>query len=526
MKKRHYAFWLICLLLFTVTSCEKDEIGGNDKEDPTEEEIRPSDEELISRGWVTYKNFGAKGDGKTDDMLSISKAHDFANQHDLKVEIKGEDTYYIGGKSIVISIRTDTDFGNAKFIIDDISTERRGSNVFSVDSKLSPKKVTSVSFLQKNQKNINELASEAGLVVAVDSNVKRYIRAGANQNSGADQTDVFLVNKDGSVDKNTPILWDFNKVTSMTIFPYDEKTLTIRGGTFKTIANKEKSDSGYFRRDFIIRRSNVVVDGMTHLVTGEGAESAPYLGFIYISECANVTIRNTKLTGRKKYPTGAGTYDIGIAKAVNITFENCTQINDIHDSSYWGIMGSNYCKNLIYDNCELSRFDAHQGVANATIKNSKIGHSGLTVIGSGTLLVENTTISSSNLVGLRTDYGSTWEGEFIIRNCTFNPTGAKNGNVSLIGGGNSGKHYFGYDCYMPAKITFQNVTVNDSGHPSSYQGGAIFANFNKDKKDPSYVEDYPYNITKQVFMINVKTASGKSLRRSDNMFMFKDVIIE
>jgi hypothetical protein len=41
--------------------------------------------------------------------------------------------------------------------------------------------------------------------------------------------------------------------------------------------------------------------------------------------------------------------------------------------------------------------------------------------------------------------------------------------------------------------------------------------------DESYVEEFPYIITKEVILKNVTTASGKDLRVSDNAFMFKDV---
>ncbi len=57
-------------------------------------------------------------------------------------------------------------------------------------------------------------------------------------------------------------------------------------------------------------------------------------------------------------------------------------------------------------------FDAHMGVANATIRNSTLGHMGINAIGSGTLTVENSTIRANTLINLRSDYGSTWQGEF------------------------------------------------------------------------------------------------------------------
>src|SRR5690606_23965848 len=184
-----------------------------------------------------------------------------------------------------------------------------------------------------------------------------------------------------------------------------------------------------------------------------------------ISNCAYVTVKNCILTGHKVYstigsagvPVSMGSYDININRALNITFENCSQTNDINDSGYWGIMGSNYCKNLVYDGCIFSRFDAHMGVANATIRNSTLGHQGINAIGSGTFLVENSTIRGTTLINLRSDYGSTWEGDFIIRNCIFVPRGLKSGNVNLIGGSNSGQHDFGYTCYMPKKILIDGL---------------------------------------------------------------------
>src|SRR3546814_7215464 len=111
-----------------------------------------------------------------------------------------------------------------------------------------------------------------------------------------------------------------------------------------------------------------------------------------------------------------GTYDISMSRALNITFEHCSQTNDINDRTYWGIMGSNFCKNLTLDDCTFSRFDAHMGVANATIRNFKLGHMGVNAIGSGTFIIENYTFNGRTLINLRYDYGSKWQEEFIHRN--------------------------------------------------------------------------------------------------------------
>ena len=165
------------------------------------------------------------------------------------------------------------------------------------------------------------------------------------------------------------------------------------------------------------------------------------------------------------------------------------------------------------------------GVANATIRNSTLGYMGINAIGSGVLTVENSTIYGRSLINLRSDYGSTWQGEFVIRNCVFVPAGGSQTSASLIGGSNSGQHDFGYTCYMPERITIENLHIDDSNHPEDYQGPAIFANFNP-QMDDSYQEKFPFVRTKEVILRNVTTASGKDLRLSDNPFLFKDVKVD
>lgn len=481
---------------------------------------------------VRYEDFGAKGDGKADDIEAIAKTHEFANERGLPVRADDNAVYYIGGKDLAVPIQTDTDFGSAKFIIDDRALDNIKSHIFQVRSSLKSIKPEGITSLKRDQPGINLKLPGPCVVQVKNDNVKHYIRKGLNPNSGSAQTDVFLVDGHGNVDASTPIQWDFDQITDIVAYPVDAKTLTIKGGRFTTIANAEKSEYNYHSRGILIKRSNVVVDGLEHHITGEGDHGAPYQGFISINDCANVTVRNTLLTGHKMYstigragkPVSMGSYDISPARVINVIFENCRQTNDINDRKFWGIMGSNFCRNLRYENCVLSRFDAHQGVYNASIRNSTIGHMGVLAIGKGTLLVENTTIQSGHFIGLRPDYGSTWQGDVVIRNCIFKPTNPAGGVI--IDGSNSGDHDFGYICYMPERITIDKLRIEDSKAPKDYKGVAIFANFNPSFKTADYRQKFPYVITREVVLKDVTTASGKPLRISDNTFMFKDVAVK
>lgn len=494
----------------------------------------PNNAGAIGKHVVYYEDFGARGDGETDDIAAIAKAHAFANRHGLRVEANDNATYYIGGKNKTVVIQTDTDFGAAKFIINDTKVENRKAHVFAVRSMLQPVKPQGITFLKRYQRRIKADLLQSCVMRVTDSSVKRFIRRGLNQNSGTAQTDVFVVGKDGNVDTNTPILWDFDQITHIVAYPMDPTTLTINGGRFTTIANCAASKYNYFARGLSIRRSNVVVDGLEHRITGEGDHGAPYSGFINISDCANVTVRNTTLSGHKTYRTigragklvSMGTYDISVSRALNVSFVDCRQFNDIKDRTRWGIIGSNYCKNLLYEGCELSRFDAHQGVSGVTIRGSTLGHAGINAIGSGTFVVEDTTVYGRTFINLRSDYGSTWQGEFVIRNCTFVPACGRPVSASLIGGWNDGQHEFGYTCYMPDRITIDGLHIDDSRHPDDYEGPAIFANFNSHYTHAAYKEKYPYVKTREVLFKGVTTASSKPLRISENPFMFKDVLVK
>lgn len=415
--------------------------------------------------FITYEQFGAVGDGVRDDMPAIVKAHEEAGRRGLPVRAKEGARYRIAPASLCASIRTDTEWTGASFVIDDRDLCDFRTPVFDVSPEEEPSAFP-LDSLRAGQDRIANPAGRALFVRVRNDNHRDYIRLGANQNNGHSRTDAFLVNADGTLP--SPVSFDFDEITYAAASPVPEKKLTIRGGTFTTIANRWESKYDYHARNIRVRRSNTEITGIRHYVEGEGDHGAPYAGFLTITDCARVSVSDCLFTAHRIYwtigsagvPVPMGSYDINCGTAADLSFRRCRQTTDIMDRNYWGLIGTNFCRDLFFDDCIFSRFDAHMGVTNCTIRNSKLGWQCLNAIGFGSFRIENTEACGNAFVNLRGDYGCTWKGNFEIKNCVWHPAG---GGRTVFRASNDGTHDFGYPCYLPAEILIDGLTVEAEG---------------------------------------------------------------
>lgn len=487
--------------------------------------LRATGQPAAANQVVTYEAFGAKGDGVADDLPAICKAHAHANEQGLSVRSNPAATYHLGRQALTAVIQTATDWNTSKFIIDDSQgVDDHKKPLFTVRSKLKPVSLK-IARLARGQQRLDLRPPSDCLVRVENKNRKIFIRRGLNQNSGIAQKEAFILRKDGSISGD--IEWDYDVVTRVTAAPIDPEPLVLRGGVFTQIANRMRQETGYnyWSRNIEIRRSNTEVDGVTLKITGETDVGHPYGGFLNIQGCANITLRNCVIDGHKTYqtigaagkPVSMGSYGYLASDVVNFKMSHC-RMNDIHDRSRWGVIATNFMKNILLEDCVLSRMDVHQGVSGTfIIRRSTLGHAGFNAIGRGRLIVEDSALHGSHLLRFREDYGSTWDGDVLIRNSRWTPSTR---NAVMFGMNNDGTHDFGYPCVMPRVIRIEGLFVDDSKHKENHRG-VLF--FNDPIAGSRRERPFPYRLTERLEVSGITTASGLPPRISTNPEVAKSI---
>ena len=442
--------------------------------------------------YVYYSEFTVRKDGKVDDFATMKACHEYANEFGHTVKADPGATYYIGDvKGQSIDVKTNVEWGNAIFNIDDkavaVSSASRSKHIFYLTSSFTNWKTIylagspQVDYIEENglTKDDRYIGFEPGfpaLIYIEDANSYAYNRYGVNGSvTPPPQKELVIVDADGTIREGTELLIDYTGCTRIEVYRIDDEPITVSGGTFITDANEAPPEYTSYARGINVQRSNATVKNITHKIIGEGDHGAPYSAFFGYKYANNVLYENLVPQGHKTYkdyfinPDGSygavksnmGTYDIGGQFSNDIVFKNCHQSNFFKADgvtpwdagSYWGIMGSNWTKNTTFDGCTLSRFDAHSGIYNLVIKDTVINN--IQLIGGGTAYLENVTCyaGAGAFIYLRGDYGSTWDGDIILKDC-FYRNRTPNAGIIL-------SHWYNWSFYKTHQTTLPNLIIDN-----------------------------------------------------------------
>ena len=470
--------------------------------------------------YITYESFGTSSEEGFDNYQAIYDAHIYANYYGYNIKAT-LDTYHIYKleQTKFIPIQTSTDWNNATFIIHDEeinNLDTRKGMMFVIESKQAEITITDKNILEniKINKMTTKIPKLSGygnaMCIVYNEDKMQYIRYGTNQDEGKSQRDIFKIDNEGNI--LNEIQWDFDNISEILIMPIPEETVTVENGNFVTILPEEKyeQDTGYFYRNICCKRSNTIIQNINHTVNNKNYIGGPYKGFIYLYEVADVDIKNCILFSHK-YEEKSN-YDLFLEYAVDIKITDVTS-NDIEDEGRWGIGGTHYAKDITYENCTLNRIDSHTGVHNLTISNCTIGIKGITVIGNGNLKISNSTILSNNyLIELRQDYGSTWDGNIYITNCTYKPKNAQQLVYFKASYDDTNTfHDFGYDLYLP-NIFIDGLTIDDKN--STYNDNNLYMFYNSQYYTGISNGDLTniYNLPEKICIRNYETTSGRNIK--------------
>ena len=350
-----------------------------------------------------------------------------------------------------------------------------------------------------------------------------FRRKGMTQYNGEPMHEIIVLEADGSVSSETPIMFSYAQIDSMDVYRLDPSTaITVKNGVFTTLESRvnhylTQEDGtllyiyhGYIWRDIHVLRSYTTVENIEHRVTGgftlleraeQNLEGAMCHGFLVADNANHVTFKNCTIPGRTSPGPGNGHSSYGFkANHVNkIVLDGCVQpnfwvtidpvtyeiknaterdesktgysartatknvfpgmgsveVNGINRRLCWGFGGTNYCKNVEYINSTVTRFDAHAGLYNGKIINSRVSYLALT--GYGDMIVENSSWYQSDntnaIASLRGDYGYHWRGNIILKNVNAY---MNNRELAYVTGHGYINWYFGYTCTIP-NFTIDNL---------------------------------------------------------------------
>ena len=270
--------------------------------DNTTDTARFTESEINTRD-IFYRDFGAIGDGQTNDFLAIKEAHDYANKHGHTVVADKMAVYYIGKTQETVTVRTSTVWRGAEFIIDDREIDYGSDaalSIFTVDSDY--EKI----LLGKSDKRIIEINESGGLTRSTETiNLSLGYSAILIIEDDTHKESV-LIDGDGNIEDGHFLKTDFDTVKAITVIRADDTPITLEGGIFTHYSNT-KRQSEPFARNIRVLRSNTTLRSLEYEMAFEPRTeigASPYLAFIEITGCYNVTVNSFSFYARTSYAEG------------------------------------------------------------------------------------------------------------------------------------------------------------------------------------------------------------------------------
>lgn len=311
---------------------------------------------INKKNYVTYRQFGAKLDGVSNDSAAVIAAHTFANEHGLPVVESGGSLYLNFSVNVKTSCFLDLDM---------IMDENSASNAYVIIPDESKTVSFSGSIASGNfgvVAPVSDLYGTSAKVTLNNANWDLGVRSGTPSDAvHYYHSQLLAYDEQGNVISSGLYTENTGDFVFSNVHSLATKSIEFSGAN---VITKFTNNGVGFKTLVRCIRNNTVIKNIT--VRNDGTTPNAQINnggsIILLRDCANVTVENVNGFNNSVYPY----------PSASSTFSPCSYVYDVYDcfnttfrnmdlSKGWGAGATHFVDNTYFVNCNISRIDNHYG---------------------------------------------------------------------------------------------------------------------------------------------------------------------